>query len=450
LLNLAAAWHLSRGDFEPARRYVDSALKQQPEDVQSLLVLARLQAAQKDLTGAKATLERLLKLKPDNGMALLGLSQIATQQGNAAEASRWLEEWRKRDPHSADARLLLARQALRDKDTKRGDALIDEALAAAPKQAEVANAAGELLLESGRFDEALRRFREAIEISPQTPKYHYNAARAQLVMSQREAARESLNKALALQPDAVPALSLLAQIDIKAGRQDAALAAAEKIKKSAQPVRGYVLESELRMVMRDFAGADRALTEAQRLEPSASAAIAQHRARREGRLPKPEQPLLDWLANHPDESRVRLTLAEWRQLQGDRKGAIREYETLQKQLPDTPLIENNLAWLYLETGDARAEALAAKAYQAKPTDWAIADTYGWVLTRNGKAAEAVKILEQAYEKSGKNPEVGYHLGVAQAKAGQAEAARATLTTALGAPGSPPWQAEARRALDGLK
>ena len=103
------------------------------------------------------------------------------------------------------------------------------------------------MLEAGRYDEALRRFREAIELAPETPQLHYNAARAQLALGQREAARESLVKVLALRPDCVQAVVLLAQLDLKSGRQDAALAAAEKLKKSAEPARGYMLESDVRV-----------------------------------------------------------------------------------------------------------------------------------------------------------------------------------------------------------
>ena len=246
LRNLAATWHTSRGEFEQARGYLDAALKQQPDDLPTLINLARLQATAQDLDGATATLERALKVKSDSGPVLLGLSQVATARGDTAAAKRWLEEWRKRDPTSAEARLLLAQQALAQRDTKGGNQLIEEALQVAPKQAGVANAAGQVLLEAGRYDEALRRFREAIELSPEMPELHYNAARAQIALNQREAARESLNKTLSLRSDWPPALVLLAQLDARAGRFDAALGGAAKLKQSAQPAAGFMLEGEVR------------------------------------------------------------------------------------------------------------------------------------------------------------------------------------------------------------
>ena len=88
---------------------------------------------------------------------------------------------------------------------------------------------------------------------------------------------------------------------------------------------------------------------------------------------------------------TRFALAEWKQAQGDFKGAIKEYEALEAQVPGKPVIQNNLAWLYAETGDPRAESLAAKAHAGLPDDWAIADTYGWILVTGGKVEEGLKI-----------------------------------------------------------
>jgi putative PEP-CTERM system TPR-repeat lipoprotein len=328
--------------------------------------------------------------------------------------------------------------------------LIDEAVAAAPKQANVANAAGQVLLEGGRYEEALRRFREAIDLSPDSPQLWFNAARAQLALTQRQAARESLGKALSLRPDWLPAAVLMAQIDSREGRTEAALATASKLKRSAEPAVGWMLEGEIRMAMKDYPGAEKAFAESFKLKPSAPGALARYNARRSGKMPQPEQVLVDWLADHPDDARVRFALAEARQAQGDYKAAIREYELMLAKSPNSAIVLNNLAWLYSETGNTRAEDLAARAYKAAPDSWAIADTYGWILVRANKPKEGLAILKQAVEKSNNNAEVLYHLGVAQSKAGETVAAKETLSRAVADARGAPWKAEAEKVLESAK
>lgn len=451
LLGLAASWLISQKQYDQARGYLGAALKEKPDDVASLVTLARLEVAQKNNAAAEAALQKVLKANPNNGAALQGLAQLAAAQGDKAGAERWLQEWRTRDPKSAEARLILARQALASKDTDQGNKLIDEAIAVAPKQAGVANAAGEVLMEAGRYEEALKRFRDAIELSPESPEFLFNAARAQLALNQRQAARDSLGKALSIRPDWVPAVVLLAEIDVGDGRFDAALAAAEKLKKvPGTQAFGFTLEAQIRLQQKDYGAADRALAEAYRLTPTAETAFQRAGVRRAGKLPNPDEPLRAWLERQPQDARARFLLGESLQAQGDRAGAIREYEKGLEAAPNDPALLNNLAWLYSEAGDKRAEAVASKAYAAAPTAWPIADTYGWILVRSGKASEGLKILQQVSEKSGNNPEVLYHLGVAQAKSGDPAAAKATLAKAVAGAGSAPWKAAAEKAAADLK
>jgi putative PEP-CTERM system TPR-repeat lipoprotein len=308
-----------------------------------------------------------------------------------------------------------------------------------------------LLLEAGRYEEALKHFRDAIEISPGSPEFLFNAARAQLALNQKQAARDSLGKALSIRPDWVPAIVLMADIDAGDGRFEAALASADRLKKSPNTAAvGHSIEGQIRLKQKDYAAADRAFAEAYRLAPSSEMAIRSAGARRAGKLPNPDQPLLAWLERQPSDPRARFVLGESLQSRGDRAGAIREYEKGLEAAPNDAAALNNLAWLYLEAGDKRAEAVAKQAYASAPTAWPIADTYGWILVRAGKARDGLQILKQAAEKSGNNPEVMYHLGVAQAQSGQATEAKATLAKALAGAGSAPWKSEAEKAAAGLK
>ncbi|WP_018124097.1 XrtA/PEP-CTERM system TPR-repeat protein PrsT [Desulfovibrio oxyclinae] len=96
---------------------------------------------------------------------------------------------------------------------------------------------------------------------------------------------------------------------------------------------------------------------------------------------------------------------------------------------------NNLATIYVENPETAVEALrlAYTAYVNSPSNLAVMDTLGYTLAKNGKAEEAVKVLEKARELDGANGAVLYHLGYAYRALGNVEQARLALGGALESP-----------------
>lgn len=73
---------------------------------------------------------------------------------------------------------------------------------------------------------------------------------------------------------------------------------------------------------------------------------------------------------------------------------------------------NYLAYIYAD-GTRNldvAEKLVRKALKLQPGDGFILDTLGWVLFKQDKIAEAVKVLERAHNKEGKEAVIAEHLG----------------------------------------
>ena len=58
------------------------------------------------------------------------------------------------------------------------------------------------------------------------------------------------------------------------------------------------------------------------------------------------------------------------------------------------------------------------------------DTVGYALLKNGRGAEAVKVLEQAVQHLPADPTVSYHLGLAYHLAGQRAKAQQALQKSL--------------------
>jgi cellulose synthase operon protein C len=111
-----------------------------------------------------------------------------------------------------------------------------------------------------------------------------------------------------------------------------------------------------------------------------------------------------WLADHPGDTQVASTLAEY-DLAARRFDEARAVsKALVKKRPTDRIALNNLAWLYQQAGDPRARRLAERAYLVAPDLPQTVDTLAWILepairyhlavalNDNGYRDEAIRLL----------------------------------------------------------
>jgi tetratricopeptide (TPR) repeat protein len=109
--------------------------------------------------------------------------------------------------------------------------------------------------------------------------------------------------------------------------------------------------------------------------------------------------------------------------------AVAVYESLRAKMPNNPSVLNNLAYLLAQDDSRLAEALeyARTAVERSPDVAGHLDTYGYLLHRSGRDAEAAEMLAaaiQQYEVEGTaSPDVYEHLGMVNEALGQREKAR---------------------------
>jgi tetratricopeptide (TPR) repeat protein len=116
--------------------------------------------------------------------------------------------------------------------------------------------------------------------------------------------------------------------------------------------------------------------------------------------------------------------------------------------PDSPLVANNLAYLYLEHGgDVNvALSLALMARQKMPNSPNAAGTLGWAYYKLGAPESAVVQLKECAQKDPNNPLYQYHLGMAHMAARHFDLAEQSLRKALLDDPNFPDAASARAAL----
>ncbi|WP_136443980.1 tetratricopeptide repeat protein [Pacificoceanicola onchidii] len=153
----------------------------------------------------------------------------------------------------------------------------------------------------------------------------------------------------------------------------------------------------------------------------------------------------------PKSRRLRLLEAYRLEKQGKFEEAIAVYEILYDEQTSDVVVANNLASMLSNHRDSLEDLNRAYAIARRLTGSdvpAFQDTLGWILFLRGDIDEAVIQLEAAAAALPEEPSVSAHLGLAYAKAGRTEEAKAALerSLAIGGETDAPWRAQAEAAL----
>jgi predicted Zn-dependent protease len=416
---------------DAANRKLEQMLAARPADSGLAVLSAHLRIAQGDIDGAQSILDATVKRAPDHADARLALARLQVRRGQRDAAVSNLELLRKGGARATEARLLLAQLALQRDDAKLADQLIDEAVAGAGNVAETRNAAGSIYLTTARYDKAIEHFAAGTQVDAASVSLWLNLGRAQLALEQIGAARESLERALTLRKNWLPAEGVLIFLELQHGQPAAARARVDALIKTRPKDPGVrVLEAEVFAAQRNFAEAERALDVAAKLAPSANLAVKSYQLRAAGSLANPTEPLTNWLARNPDDLPVRGILAEALARSGSRQRATEQYEQILAREPRDVVSLNNLAWMYFEAGDKRATDLARRAHALAPGAPAVADTLGWILVQEGKVEEGLKLLADVADRAQADGDMQYHYAAALAKSGATADAEARLRKLL--------------------
>jgi putative PEP-CTERM system TPR-repeat lipoprotein len=430
-VGIAAGFYARSGDLDKGRALLNDALAKNPKQPELLFALARVEWTARRQDAARAALQRLIDLDPTNTGAQLAMVEVELAQGKQAAATSRLEALHKANPKAVEPPLMLARMALAKDDAKRADGFINAALEASSKRGDVVNAAGLLYLESGRFDQAQAMFKDGTASDAGNPLLWLNLGRAQLGLNQRGPARESLEKALSLQPEWLPAIGALAFLEVQEGNGSAALNRIDALKQ-ARPNNPQLLalEGEVYTVLQKYPEASRAYEAALAIRPAPELATKIYQVRSAGKLPNALEPLERWSRAHPDDLSFRTLLADAYIKSGEARQAIAQYEQIVQRQPKHVPSLNNLAWLYHEQRDPRALATARQAHLLAPKVPAIMDTLGWILVDSGQSAEGLPLLEQAAAAANASADIKYHYAAALARTGAKAQAKEQLTQLL--------------------
>lgn len=430
--NMAGIARLGKGDAAAAKKSFEQALKIDPGFSAAAMNIARLSLQAGQLGEARHTLEKILSRDKTHMGAMLVLARIEKLEDHPDKAIKWLERAAEKNPTAVQPGLVLAGEWLRQGEKLKALAQARELYAKQPDHPAVLEFLGESQLANEESSNAVATFQKLAEIRPRSAHAHYLLGRAHSIAKDLKSATTSLQTALSLDPDYLPAQLLLADLALQSGQEEEALNIAGRIQQQhADSAAGYIVEGDIYRRNNQFAKAARAYSKGFQKEQSAPLALRLHKAIKEtGDLAAARKPLESWLGQQPDDTKVRTALALALQDAGQTRRAIEQYQRILSIQKDNVVAMNNLAWLYQETGDPRSIDMARQAYDLAADRPAVMDTAGWVMIHNNEVSEGLVLIQEAAMRAPHIAEIRYHLAVALDRAGHRNEARKELERLL--------------------
>ncbi len=393
---------LARKDPRAAIADLRSVLRDQPNALGVMRALARAHLANGEPALAEETMRRAVEANPKDAGARLDLAQLLAQIGKPDQAKPVIDELVKQSPDNLQALDAQFKIAFATHDLVTAKSAADAITATQPKLAAGYFYQGQVAESDKRLDEAARLYAQALDLQPEAEQPLQAITRVLVAEKRAPDAIKRLDAVSVNFPKAPIAPNLKGEV-LLAMQHPADAVAAFKVAIEREP-KWWVPYRNL------------AFAQAASQDPGG--AIATLRAG----IDK---------ATSRDPLQAELTALYERQ--GKIDEAIAVYEGALRDNPDSEVAANNLAMLLANhRTDAqsldRAKQLASRfSESANPS---FLDTYGWVLYKRGEAEAAVAALQTAAAKSDDAPIALYHLGMAQALAGEPDAAKASLTRSV--------------------
>lgn len=419
-LVLKSALHLADGNAEAAVSAAREAVSKHGKSATAQFALGRAEAARSHTAEAIAAYAEVLRLNPRATAAKVALAQLHLAKGQADTSVLLAQEAVRAEPRNLRAQLLLVQGLLKRRDLERAEA---------------------------ELDNLLTRF-------PDSAMVHVQFGMLRTLQNSLNEAQHSFDRALALAPESIEALAGHVALDVAARRPDEARRRVdERLQRGSPGMPLLMLAARTYQAVGDPKGAEELLRRALALDAGylpAYGALGQLYVRQ--RRLDAARAEFEALAARESRPVAALTmLGTILQTQQNTKAAREAYERALQLDPEAPVAANNLAWLIVTEGGNLDVALqlAQTAKRHLPDNPDVNDTLGFVYYKKDLHPLAIAALKQSVERDSDNPGYHSHLGLAYAKAGNADKARQHLRRALALDSRFEGAREASRVLQSL-
>lgn len=200
LLQEAISQH-QEGNLEVAKLLYCKILKAEPEDVETLLLLAQLNLQQGDNDTAIKLLKEVIALKPDSAEAYNSLADVFREQGEFNKAIEYFESAIRFKPDYADVYYNLGITYYEEGLLEEAVVNYKEAIRLNPGHIKAYNNLGVALTRQGNTEDAMSCFKWAIKLDPGYAEAHFNLGNMLWGQGLLEDAISSYSLTLEFDPD---------------------------------------------------------------------------------------------------------------------------------------------------------------------------------------------------------------------------------------------------------
>ncbi|NML60364.1 PEP-CTERM system TPR-repeat protein PrsT [Massilia sp. RP-1-19] len=430
--NLMGGVYLAKGDLANARTSFEKAIALEAGYFPAVANLAQLEMKENKPELAKKHLVSFLEKNKKSVYAMSGLAELAQIQGKPAEVTQWREKALAENPDGVAPAMLLSAHYLRTGANQKALSLVRKFQVAHPKNPEVLDMLGQAQLASGDREGALESYSKLTGLVPKSAPAQFRLASVHMALDNPAAAAANLKKALAIDPNYHEAQLAHAELKLRGGKPDEALAMARAIQKQRpkEPA-GFMLEGGILQAQGKDALAVRSYEQALALANVTVIKAKLHSALiRSGKGKEADVRMAEWQKQSPGDLQLNMYAADTLLAKKQYKDAIAQMEQLVAKAPNNPLLLNNLAWAYQQENDPRALKTAEKALANAPDNPAVLDTVGTILVQRGDVKRGLGYLTTAAAKSPADADIRLHLAQALAKSGDKAGARKALEQAM--------------------
>lgn len=454
--NYRAALNLiQQNKLKEARDKIAALLKQTPGDPEYYNLQALLETQEKNTFAAQQSYQKALQLNPKNILAHLGLAKLNLEAGALDKAGDYANKTLAINDKIINAYLLLADIAYKQKNNTEVEKVL---LTAQEKVKGNISAEIEVIKNLGKFYAIQKQPEKILSISEDLVKHYPNnsqalsvLAGAQIVNNKKPLAEQTLGKlidqdkqdinhrlllakllseqpdkeqevlklldtASAIEPNNPEALVFKTAYLIKLQHYPEASELANKTDAMfPKLVLGKLLRGDVYLAEKKLDKALDSYQQAYKIQPNDKVLFTiVDLMNTQKKLPEAIKLLDQALEKKPKNGAVHFKLATVYQQLNDYPHAENHYQAILLEQPDNALALNNLAWLYSQQNNPQAIELAKKAYANSPESTAIADTYGYILVKQGQPAEGLAVLEKTAALAPTVNDIQFHLAEAYA------------------------------------
>jgi tetratricopeptide (TPR) repeat protein len=434
--NRLALLSVVQGREKPAIRLIEEILAENPLDNQALLLQGRIALSHRDAQKATASFRSILKDQPESVEVLGLLAAAHLLDGKPALARESLEKAVAANPADFASHKNLVEFLVQQKDHRLALEKIDAFLKSNPKSLEGLNLKADVLALSEKPDE-LKALLE--QVKADFPDHGFAAFRlGSFYQGQKKydaALAEYEDAARKSQNDYDP-LKAIVGVYLEMQQPDKALARMEKtLGENPRHPTAYQLLAAYHLSQNQEEKAIKALNKAIENNPRWLLPYANLGTYHEqkGQRDLALETYRKGLEVLPGEVNLLMNLARVYESAKDYGNAIKQYELILKDHPDNLLAVNNVASLLsLDATDkadlTRALALAKRFEESEEP--AFLDTLAWIHYQLGDLDKALSLQAKAVEKAPETPIFHYHLGMIQLRRGEGALAREHLKKAI--------------------